>query len=157
MSMQAEKTLARLGHNLPETPRPMANYIPTRRVGTLLYTAGMGPTVGGEIKFKGKLGRELTLEQGIEAARLTILNLLSALKAELGDLDKIEHIVKLTGYVNSAPGFDKQPLVINGASDLLVQVFGERGKHARTSIGVSELPSGIPVEIDLVVEVAESQ
>ncbi len=155
--MQAEQTLAKLGHSLPETPRPMANYIPTRRVGTLLYTAGMGPTVGGEIKLKGKLGRDLTLEQGVEAARLTILNLLSALKAELGDLDKIEHILKLTGYVNSAPGFDKQPLVINGASDLLVQVFGERGKHARTSIGVSELPNGIPVEIDLVVEVAESQ
>ena len=154
--MEAEQTLSRLGHNLPETPRPMANYIPTRRVGSLLFTAGMGPTLQGEIKFKGKLGRELTLEQGVEAAKLTILNCLSAIKADLGDLDEIEHIVKLNGYVNSAPGFTKQPLVINGASDLLVQVFGERGKHARTSIGVSELPNDIPVEIDLVVEVAES-
>lgn len=153
--MEAEQTLSRLGHPLPESPRPMANYIPIRRVGPLLYTAGMGPILQGEIKFKGKLGRELTLEQGVEAARLTILNCLSAIKAEIGDLDEIEHIVKLTGYVNSAPGFTKQPMVINGASDLLVQVFGERGRHARTSIGVSELPNDIPVEIDLVVEIAE--
>lgn len=155
--MEAEQTLNRLGHSLPETPRPMANYIPIRRVGSLLYTAGMGPTLQGEIKFKGKLGRELTVEQGAEAARLTILNCLSAIKAEIGDLDDIEHIVKLNGYVNSAPGFNKQPLVINGASDLLVQVFGERGKHARTSVGVSELPNDIAVEIELVVEVAYSQ
>ena len=154
--MEAEQTLSKLGFSLPETPRPMANYIPTRRVGSLVFTAGMGPTLQGEIKFKGKVGKELTLEQGAEAARLTILNSLSALKAEIGDLDNIEHIVKLNGYVNSAAGFNKQPLVINGASDLLVQVFGERGKHARTSIGVSELPNDIPVEIDLVVEVYEA-
>lgn len=153
--MEAEQTLSRLGYSLPETPRPMANYIPIRRVGPLLFTAGMGPVLQGEIKFKGKLGRELTLEQGVEAARLSVLNCLSAIKADLGDLDAIEHIVKLTGYVNSATGFTQQPLVINGASDLLVQVFGERGKHARTSIGVSELPSDIAVEIDLVVEVSE--
>ncbi len=153
--MQAEQALSKLGYTLPETPTPMANYIPVTRVGPLLFTAGTGPTVAGEIKFKGKLGKDLTVEQGAEAARLAVLNCLSAIRKAIGDLDHIEHIVKLTGYVNSAVGFNKQPIVINGASDLLVQVFGARGKHARASIGVNELPNDMAVEIDLIAEVAE--
>ena len=103
--------------------------------------------------FTGRVGEESNIEQGYQAARQTMLNLLSVIKAELGDLDRVERIIKLNGYVNSAPDFDKQPAVINGASELLEEIYGPRGKHARTSIGVSDLPGHIPVEIEMVVQV----
>ncbi|MGA9397463.1 MAG: RidA family protein, partial [Anaerolineaceae bacterium] len=113
---------------------------------TTCYTAG-------GLLYTGRVGGELTLEQGYAASRQTMLNLLSVAKAELGDLDRVECVVKLNGYVNSTPDFDRQPEVINGASDLLVQLFGERGRHARTSIGVNVLPNNIPVEIEMVLQV----
>jgi enamine deaminase RidA (YjgF/YER057c/UK114 family) len=122
-------------------------------MGDLLFLSGTTCYVDGESLYTGRVGAELTIEQGYAAARQTALNLLSVIKSVLGDLDRVERVVKLNGYVNSAPEFDRQPEVINGASELLEQLFGERGKHARTSIGVSTLPAHIPVEIELIVQI----
>lgn len=152
--MKAEARLAELGLTLPLPPTPVGAYLTSVRVGALLFLSGTTCYIDGGLLFKGRLGAELTVEQGQAAARQTALNLLSVLKHNLGDLDLVGRIVKLNGYVNSAPDFDRQPEVINGASDLLQQVFGEKGRHARTSIGVSDLPGHIPVEIEMVVEVA---
>jgi enamine deaminase RidA (YjgF/YER057c/UK114 family) len=151
--MKAEQRLAELGLVLPDPPKAVGAYLLSQRVGNLLFLSGTRCYEHGELLFTGRVGRELTVEQGYVAARQTALNLLSVVKAALGDLDHIEKIVKLNGYVNSAADFDMQPAVINGASELLVQVYGERGKHARTSVGVSALPSHIPVEIEMVVEI----
>ena len=151
--MHVEAKLAELGLTLPKPPEPVAAYLPAVRVGELLFLSGTTCYVDGSPLFTGRLGKELSLEQGYAAARQTMLNLLSVVKNELGDLDRVEQIVKVNGYVNSAPDFDRQPAVINGASDLLEKIFGSRGKHARTSIGVSDLPGHIPVEIEMVVQV----
>jgi enamine deaminase RidA (YjgF/YER057c/UK114 family) len=151
--MKAEERLAGLGLVLPDPPKAVGAYMLSQRVGNLLFLSGTTCYEQGELLFLGRVGRELTVEQGYLAARQTALNLLSVVKAALGDLDHIEKIVKLNGYVNSAADFDRQPAVINGASELLEQVFGERGKHARTSVGVSDLPGHIPVEIEMVVEI----
>lgn len=150
-----EKRLAELGITLPEPSEPKFSYIPCSQTGNLVYTSGQDCRVNGELLYMGKLGLELTIEQGQEAARQTIINCLGVLKAHLGDLDRVVKIVKLLGFVNSAPGFADQPYVMNGASDLLVDVFGENGKHARSAIGTSELPFHTPVEIELIVEVRE--
>jgi enamine deaminase RidA (YjgF/YER057c/UK114 family) len=123
----------------------------------LLFLSGTTCYADGVLLFKGKVGESVTLEQAVAAARQTALNLLAVVKAVLGSLSRVERIVKVNGYVNSAPGFDRQPAVINGASDVMVAVFGDRGLHARTSVGVSELPGQIPVEIDMVVQVRPSQ
>jgi enamine deaminase RidA (YjgF/YER057c/UK114 family) len=121
------------------------------RSGTLLFTAGQGPVRDGVMISKGKVGKDITVEEAYEAAKLSALNCLAAAKSVLGSLDRVERVVKVNGYVNSAPGFTDQAKVMNGASDLLVQIFGENGRHARTSVGVAELPQNISVEVDLVL------
>jgi enamine deaminase RidA (YjgF/YER057c/UK114 family) len=151
--MEIEAKLKELGLTLPVPPVPVAAYVPALQVGDLLFLSGTTCYVDGDLLHRGRVGSDLTLEQGYAAARQTALNLLSVIKAALGDLDRVERVVKLNGYVNSAPEFDRQPQVINGASELLEQLFGERGKHARTAIGVSALPGHIPVEIELIVQV----
>jgi len=151
--MKVESKLKELGFTLPNPPKPVAAYLPAVQVGNLLFLSGTTCYENGKLVYTGRVGTELTMEQGYLAARQAMLNLLSVVKAELGDLDRVERVVKVNGYVNSAPDFDRQPAVINGASELLVKVFGPRGKHARTSIGVSDLPGHIPVEIEMVVQV----
>lgn len=151
--MKVEIKLDELGLILPDPPQPIANYVNALQVGNLLFLSGTTCYRDGKLLYKGRLGSELTVEQGYAAAEQTVLNLLSIVKAELGDLDRVQQVVKLNGYVNSAPGFDRQPEVINGASDLLVKLYGQRGKHARTSLGTCALPADIPVEIELIVQV----
>ncbi|MGG1662524.1 RidA family protein [Brevibacillus sp. NRS-1366] len=148
-----EQRLQELGITLPEPPPVAAIYVPAVTVGNIVYTSGNDCRVDGKLMFQGKLGQELTIEEGQLAARQTMINLLAVLKAHLGDLDKIERIVKLLAFVNSAPGFAEQPYVINGASALLEEVFGEQGKHARSAIGTSELPFHTPVEIEMIVQI----
>jgi enamine deaminase RidA (YjgF/YER057c/UK114 family) len=152
--MQVEQKIASLGLVLPETPPAMANYVGCVQSGTLLFVSGHGPrAVDGLLTHVGKVGRDFTVEQAYEAARLTCLGCLATAKAYLGDLDKVHRVVKVLGFVNSAPGFAEQPQVINGASDLLVQIFGELGRHARSAVGMAELPAGIAVEVEMVLEV----
>ena len=148
-----EARLKALGIELPPAPKPLASYVPTVRTGNLVYLAGQGPLAGGKPTVTGKVGAELTEEEGYKAARATILTSLAALRAEIGSLDRVRRIVKLVGWVNSAPGFTRQPWVINGASDLLVEIFGDAGRHARSAVGTNELPLNIPVEIEMIVEV----
>ena len=149
-----EARLKALGIELPLAPKPLASYVPAVRVGNLVFLAGQGPLVGGKPTVTGKVGAELTEEEGYKAARATILTSLAALRAEIGSLDRVVRIVKLVGWVNSAPGFTRQPWVINGASDFLIEIFGDAGRHARSAVGANELPLNIPVEIEMVVEVA---
>lgn len=155
--MNIEGRLKKLGIDLPPVWQVPANLNFARAVqsGNLLYVSGHGPTVGGlSSPYKGKLGREYGVEEGYQAARLTMLNILATVKDALGDLDRVERVVKVLGLVASAEGFNQQPSVINGASDLLVEVFGDGiGKHARSAIGVAELPIGMPVEIEMIVQV----
>jgi enamine deaminase RidA (YjgF/YER057c/UK114 family) len=148
-----EARLKALKIELPPAPRPIASYIPAVRTGNLVFLAGQGPLAGGKPSVTGKVGSDLTEEQGHKAARETILVSLAALRAEIGSLDRVRRIVKVVGWVNSAPGFTRQPWVMNGASDLLVEIFGEAGRHARSSVGANELPLDIPVEIEMIVEV----
>ena len=148
-----EERLQELGIQLEIPGKPKFSYIPCNQTGNLLYLSGQDCRINGELMYAGKLGKELTIEQGQEAARQTIINCLAVLKAYLGDLDRVVKVVKLLGFVNSAPGFADQPFVMNGASNLLVDVFGENGKHARSAIGTSELPFHTPVEIELIVEI----
>jgi enamine deaminase RidA (YjgF/YER057c/UK114 family) len=147
----AEENLKRKNISLPTPASPVANYVPAVRVGNLLFLSGAGPAPNDP---RGKVGKELTLEQGYQAARATGLNLLAAARAALGSLNKVKRVVKVLGLVNSAPGFTDQPKVINGFSDLMVEVFGEDiGKHARSAVGTSELPFNIPVEIEMILEI----
>ena len=151
--MSAEARLKKLGIELPEAPSPVANYVNAVRVGNLLFLSGKGPSAVDGLRPAGKLGREFNLEQGYKFARSTGLALLAVMRAELGSLDRVKRVVKLLGMVNATPDFTDQPKVINGCSDLMVEVFGERGRHARSAVGMGSLPSGIPVEIEAVVEV----
>jgi enamine deaminase RidA (YjgF/YER057c/UK114 family) len=148
-----EARLKELGITLPPAPKPLASYVPAVRTGNLVFLAGQGPIADGKPTVTGKVGAELTEQQGYEAAKASVLVSLAALRAEIGSLDKVRRIVKLTGWVNSAPGFTRQPWVVNGASELLVSIFGESGKHARAAVGANELPLNIPVEIEVVAEV----
>ena len=141
--------LESLGIALPPVFAPVASYLPYVIDDGVVYVSGHGPFAGTEV-IRGKVGGDLTLEQGREAARMTALSLLATLQAGLGDLDRIERIIKIFGMVNVAPGFDQTPAVIDGCSDLLVEIFGEAGRHARSAIGVAELPFGIAVEIELI-------
>jgi enamine deaminase RidA (YjgF/YER057c/UK114 family) len=150
-----EDKIKELGYELPEAPRPLAAYIPALKINNLVFTAGQLPTVKGELKIKGKLGKEVTEEEGRNAAQNSALNCLSVIKSVVGDLDAVERIVKLTVFVNSADGFTDQPKVANGASELLVNIFGEKGKHVRSAVGVNELPLNAPVEIEMIVEVSK--
>lgn len=151
--MSFDAKLAELGLALPPAPKPVATYIPAVRAGDLLFLSGTGPFKDGQIAFTGKLGRDLTVEQGYEAARLTLLNTLAMVRQELGTLDRVVRIVRLTGHVASAEGFTQQPSVINGASDLLVQIFGEAGRHARLALGAAELPLNMCIELELILQV----
>jgi enamine deaminase RidA (YjgF/YER057c/UK114 family) len=144
--------LKELGITLPPARAPMANYVPARRVGNLIYTAGQISGTA-EREIKGKLGQELSVEQGQEAARVSALNCLAAVLTLVDSLDSIKQLVRVGAFVNSAAGFDQQPAVVNGASNLFVDIFGEAGRHARTAVGVNELPAGFAVEVELVVEV----
>jgi enamine deaminase RidA (YjgF/YER057c/UK114 family) len=148
-----ENQLRELEQALPAPPVPVANYVPVRRVGNLLFTAGQVPAREGVLTVRGKLGAGVSIAEGQQASELAALNCLSAIRQELGSLDRIVSFVSLTGYVACAEGFGDQPQVINGASLLLERYFGEKGRHARAAVGVSELPGGAPVEIALVVEV----
>lgn len=148
--MKIEERLKEMGLKLPEIPKPVANYVPAVRTGNLLFVSGHGPQKG---IATGKVGQDLSLEEGYEAAKNTALCLLSSIKNTIGDLDKVKRVVKLVGFVNCSEDFTDQPKVVNGASDLFVEVFGERGKHARAAVGMYQLPGGIPVEIEVVVEV----
>ncbi len=148
-----DKRLEELGIKLPEMTPPIANYVSIQTDGRLLYLSGSGPIVAGKVLYRGRLGKDLTVEEGYEAARIAVINHISALRHHLGDLDRVEQIVKLLGFVASDGDFYEQPRVINGASDLLVAVFGDGGKHARSAIGTSVLPLNIPVEIELIVRI----
>ncbi len=154
--MNCENRLKDLGIVLPDPPKPVATYVPAVKVGNLLFLSGMLPFKEGKLLYEGRLGKELTLEQGYEAARLAVINAISVIKAELGDLGRVERIIRLSGYVASADGFTQQSAVINGASTLLVDVFGDRGKHSRIAVGAAVLPLGAPVEIEMVVEVKDA-
>ena len=151
--MSFEKRIEELGLTLPITPRPVANYVPAVTTGKLVYSSGQTPVVNGQLTIQGKLGREVSIEQGQQAARVAVLNCLAAVRSVTGSLDEIVRIVKMTGFVASAEGFHGQPQVINGASLLLEDIFGAAGKHSRSSLGLAELPGGAPVEIELIVEV----
>ena len=152
--MDIEKRLKELGVALPEAPKPVANYVPVVKAGNLLFVSGHGPYKDGKTILSGKLGKELTIEEGYKSARNVALNCLASVKAILSDLNKVKRVVKLLGMVNCTEDFKDQPKVINGASDLLVEVFGEAGKHARSAVGMQSLPNGIPVEIEMILEVA---
>jgi enamine deaminase RidA (YjgF/YER057c/UK114 family) len=151
--MGALERLAELGLELPPPPRPVASYVPVTITGNLAFVSGQVPLEDGTVLATGKLGEDLDLDAGAEAARRCVLQALAALKAELGSLDRVRRIVKVSVFVSSAAGFTDQPKVANGASDLLVDVFGEAGRHARAAIGVAELPLGAPVEVEVLAEV----
>jgi enamine deaminase RidA (YjgF/YER057c/UK114 family) len=148
-----EERLRELNITLPTPPQPVANYVNGVRAGNLIFLAGKGPKYPDGRELTGKLGGNITIDQGYEGARQTAINQLSVLKEMLGDLNKVKRIVKVLGLVNSSPNFIDQPKVVNGFSDLMVDVFGEKGKHARAAVGVNSLPRGQAVEIELVVEV----
>jgi enamine deaminase RidA (YjgF/YER057c/UK114 family) len=150
-----EAKLEELGITLPQSPEPVANYVNAVRTGNLLFLAGKGPKYSDGSEITGKLGRDLTIEEGYEAAQLTAINQLAVLKTTLGDLNKVKRIVKVLGMVNSDPSFVDQPKVINGFSDLMVEVFGDRGRHARAAVGMASLPRGQAVEIEMIVEVVQ--
>lgn len=149
------KNLAALGIELPPVTAPVANYVKFVRTGNLIYFSGTGPTKADGSMVKGKLGKDLTLEQGIAAARLTGVQLIAGLQYAIGDLNKVKRIVKVLGMVNCTPDFEDQPKVINGFSDLMVAVFGEKGKHARSAVGMNALPFNMAVEIEMIVEVED--
>ena len=151
---QIETRLKELGITLPDAPTPMANYVPAVRTGNLLFLSGQGPRVGTNQFKTGKVGKDVTLEQAYEDARLVGIQLLAAARRALdGDLSRVRRVVKLLGFVNGAPDFDRHPQVINGCSDFLVEVFGEAGRHARSALGAGGLPQNITVEIEAIFEV----
>jgi enamine deaminase RidA (YjgF/YER057c/UK114 family) len=149
-----ETRLAELGLELPPVPRPVASYLPVVIAGGLAFLSGQVPQSEGKLLWKGKVGAELDIAGGAEAARRCGLQALAVLREALGSLDRVRRIVKLTVFVASAPGFNDQPRVANGASDLLAEVFGDAGRHARSAVGVPELPLGAPVEVEVVAEVS---
>ncbi|HTY68472.1 MAG TPA: RidA family protein [Alphaproteobacteria bacterium] len=154
MAGKIDARLKELGITLPEAPMPVANYVPSVRSGNLLFVSGQVPMEGGKPQFIGKVGREFKIEDGQKAARLCALNVIAQVRAALGgDLDKVKRCVRVGGFVNCTPEFGDQPQVINGASDLFVQVFGDAGKHARAAVGVSALPRGVAAEVEAVFEV----
>jgi enamine deaminase RidA (YjgF/YER057c/UK114 family) len=152
--MGYEEKLKSLGLELPEAPKPVATYVPAVRSGSLLFLSGVLPMRNGQLAYAGKLGRDLGVPEGVEAAKTAMLNALAIAKQELGSLDRITQIVKVVGHVASAEGFTDQPQVLNGASDLLVAVFGEAGRHARVATGAAELPRRAAVEIEVILAVS---
>lgn len=154
MPGRIEARLQELALELPQAAAPVANYVPVVISGNQAYLAGQVTVWNGEFRYLGQLGREITVDQGKEAAKICALNMIAQLRAALGDLDRVRRCIKLNVFVNSAPGFTDQPSVANGASDLMVAVFGDAGKHARSAVGVAQLPRGVSVEIDGVFEVS---
>jgi enamine deaminase RidA (YjgF/YER057c/UK114 family) len=153
--MQTEAKLKEMGIELPPAVTPVANYVPAVRAGNLVFLSGHGPFKEDGSLITGKVGSDLTIEQGYQAARRIAIGLLGSLKATIGDLDKVRQVVKLLGLVNCGPEFTDQPKIINGASDFLVEVFGAKGRHARSAVGTNALPMNIAVEIEIIVEVEE--
>jgi len=151
--MTPEENLRQLGLELPPAPRPVGAYVPAVRTGNLLFVSGQLPTREGKLIAQGRVGREVSLEEAQGCARQAALNALAVVAAEVGGLGGVTRIVRLTGHVASAPGFTDQPKVLNGASDLLAQVFGDIGRHSRAALGAAELPLGSPVELEMIVEV----
>ena len=145
--------LNQLGIVLPDPPKPLAAYIPAKQAGNMVFTAGQLPMVNGEVISKGLLGQDVEIEDAKNAAKICTLNALAAIEGVIGDLDRIKQIVRVVGYVASVPTFTQQPAVVNGASELLLEIFGENGKHARSAVGMSALPLNASVEIELTVEV----
>jgi enamine deaminase RidA (YjgF/YER057c/UK114 family) len=148
-----ESRIKVIGLSLPEVPKPVAAYIPAKQSGNLVFTAGQLPIVNGEMFSKGLLGQDVEVDEANKAARICTLNALAAIKGVIGDLDRIKQIVRVVGYVASVPTFTRQPAVVNGASELLLEIFGENGKHARSAVGMAVLPLNASVEIELTVEV----
>jgi len=153
---EVEAKLEALGLTLPSPPPPVGNYVRAVTAGNLVFLSGHGPSRDGGLAFQGKVGAERTLEEGYQAAQLVMLNCLASLKQEIGDLDRVERIVKLLGMVNCTEDFGQHPQVINGASDLLVELYGERGRHARSAVGMQSLPSQITVEIEMIVQIRDA-
>lgn len=153
MSGTIEARLAELGVTLPVPVAPQANYVPVVRTGNLLFIAGQIPIGPNGIEYVGKVGAEFSVEEGAACARLCAINILAQTKAAIGDLDKVVRVVKLTGMINSTPDFTQQSQVVNGCSDFIVEVFGDKGRHARTSVSVASLPFGVAVEVEAVIEV----
>ena len=151
--MKIEERLKEIGLSLPEAVKPVAEYIPAKLVGSLVYCSGQGPVKDGKMVFLGRVGKEVTIEEGYQAAQICALNCLAAIKTAIGSLDRIDEIVSLRGFVNSDLDFFRQPEVINGASELMVKIFGEKGKHARCALGVSSLPFNTSVELEMVVSI----
>ena len=151
--MQIEKRLKKLNMQLPDTPKPIANYVPSVKTGNLIFLSGQGPMDESGNYISGKVGVDFNLDDAYDAARTVGLQLISVLKSEIQDLDKVKRIVKLLGMVNAEGNFKDHPKVINGCSDLLVEVFQDKGKHARSAVGMGSLPGNIPVEIEMIVEI----
>jgi enamine deaminase RidA (YjgF/YER057c/UK114 family) len=150
-----EEKLKELGYLLPEPAKPLAAYIPAILIDNMIYTSGQLPSINGELMYKGKLGFDVSEVDGQKAAVLSLLNCLAVIKSICGDLDQIEHVVKLTAFINSADGFTNQPKVANGASELLLKIFGDAGKHARSAVGVNELPIDATLEIEMIVKLKQ--
>ena len=151
--MLVEKKIAELGITLPEMSPPGAMYIPVKQIGNALFVSGQVPFVNGVMKYPGYVGDSVTLEEAQDAARICIINMLAAVKHYLSDLDKVKNVVKLQAFVNSKTGFNQQHIVVNAASQLLYDVFGEKGRHARTAVGTNQLPMDAPVEIEAIFEI----
>jgi enamine deaminase RidA (YjgF/YER057c/UK114 family) len=151
--VKIESRLIELKLVLPETPKPVAAYIPAKQTGNLVFTAGQLPMLNGELISRGLLGQDVEIDEANKAARICTLNALAAIKGVIGDLDRIKQIVRVVGYVASVPTFTQQPAVVNGASELLLEIFGENGKHARSAVGMAVLPLNASVEIELTVEI----
>jgi enamine deaminase RidA (YjgF/YER057c/UK114 family) len=148
-----EMIIKELGLEIPDAPKPVAAYIPAKQTGNLIFTAGQLPMVNGELISKGLLGQDVEIDEANKAARICTLNALAAIKGVIGDLDRIKQIVRVVGYVASVPTFTQQPAVVNGASELLLEIFGNNGKHARSAVGMAVLPLNASVEIELTVEI----
>jgi enamine deaminase RidA (YjgF/YER057c/UK114 family) len=151
-----EEKLKGMGLVIPPSPEPIASYVPAVKIGNIIYTSGQIPIVNGKLKYKGKVGINLTEEEAYEATKICCLNCLSVIKGEIYSLDNIEKIIKITGYINSAPGFTGQSKVLNGASDLLGEVFENVGEHVRVAVGVCELPANAAVELEMMVKIKEA-
>lgn len=151
--MIIEKKIEKLGITLPGESKPGAMYVPVKQIGSALFVAGQVAFQDGKLLYPGKVGKDVTLEQAQESARICIINMLAAVKTHIGDLDKVKNVVKVQAFVNSATGFDQQHIVINAASQLLYDVFGEIGWHARTAVGTSQLPMDASVEIEAIFEI----
>ena len=148
-----DENIKNLGLNIPDLPKALANYVPYKLIGKTIYISGQAPVENGELVYKGKVGSDISIEEGIEAAKLCVINIIAALKTGLeGDWDKLDSFVKLTGFVNCQDNFTDQPKIINGASDMLVEIFGDQGRHARVAVGSNALPLGIAVEIDAIAQ-----